>query len=100
MTFSSTFQGTTCSISSRKTSRLVFFLLPAYSASEKLSWLIVSIPLPSSTSHDMIGGLVQTFPNAGQIAHGDDLSDIRQAFHGSAARDAVRVSWVCHLPSS
>ena len=36
MTFSSAIHGTTCSISTRKTSRRVFFLLPAYSASEKL----------------------------------------------------------------
>jgi hypothetical protein len=36
MTFSSAIHGTTCSISMRKTSRRVFFLLPAYSASEKL----------------------------------------------------------------
>jgi hypothetical protein len=40
--------------------------LPAYSASEKLNWLIVPIvliPLPDTTSAGMIGGLVQTFPN-------------------------------------
>ncbi|HVX91008.1 MAG TPA: hypothetical protein VHC20_05290, partial [Candidatus Paceibacterota bacterium] len=47
----------------RKTSRLVFFLLPAYSASEKLSWLIAQAPLRLSTHEGIIGGLVQTFPN-------------------------------------
>src|SRR6266702_475278 len=62
MTFSSAFHGTTNSISSRKTSRRVFFLLPAYSASAKLIWPIASTPLPDSTSHGVIGGLVQTFP--------------------------------------
>src|SRR6266568_7478030 len=61
MTFSSAFHGTTNSISSRKTSRRVFFLLPAYSASAKLIWPIASTPLPDSTSHGVIGGLVQTF---------------------------------------
>src|SRR6266568_6050356 len=63
MTFSSAFHGTTNSISSRKTSRRVFFLLPAYSASAKLIWPIASTPLPDSTSHGVIGGLVQTFPS-------------------------------------
>ena len=62
MAFSSAFQGTTCSISSRKTSRRVFLRLPAYSASEKLIWLIAAVPLNESTSQGMIGGLVQTFP--------------------------------------
>src|SRR6266568_7535332 len=61
MTFSSALHGTTNSISSRKTSRRVFFLLPAYSASAKLIWPIASTPLPDSTSHGVIGGLVQTF---------------------------------------
>lgn len=36
MTFSSAIHGTTCYISTRKTSRRVFSLLPAYSTSEKL----------------------------------------------------------------
>src|SRR5215831_15677560 len=44
MTFSSAFHGTTVSISSRKTSRLVFFLLPAYSASAKLICPIAAPP--------------------------------------------------------
>ena len=43
------------------TSRRVFFLLPAYSASEKLNWLIAQVPLRQSTRSGMIGGLVQTF---------------------------------------
>ena len=63
MTFSNAFRGTTCSISSRKTSRRVFFLLPAYSASAKLIWLIVR-SFDRSTHECIIGGLGQTFLRA------------------------------------
>src|SRR5688572_13765282 len=61
MIFSNTFHGTTSSISSRNTSRRVFFRFPAYSASAKLIWLIAQAPLHQSTRQGMIGGLVQTF---------------------------------------
>jgi len=51
MTLSSAFHGTTSSISPRNTSRLVFFLLPACSASATLIRLIALAPLQGSILH-------------------------------------------------
>jgi hypothetical protein len=63
---SSDFQGTTCSISSRNTSRRVFFRLPAYSASPKRIWLIDYPVLFLSDDETKIAETFSDFPWATQ----------------------------------
>ncbi|MCW3101355.1 MAG: hypothetical protein JWL77_6973, partial [Chthonomonadaceae bacterium] len=53
------------------------FLLPAYSASEKLIWLIAQAPLRYSTRRCIIGGLDQTFPSAAQLGSSQARHELR-----------------------